>query len=123
MPKPPSNIDLEAIQQTALDYLEGWYEGNPERMQRCLHPELVKRTIRAQRVATLTAQEMIDFTRQGFGQRFTGEKTNIIEILDVYQDIATVKADSAEYIDYLHLGRLDDGWVIINVLWLRKPGG
>ncbi len=32
--------DNAAIKQTALDYIEGWYEGNAERMQRALHPDL-----------------------------------------------------------------------------------
>ena len=36
------NADAAAIRQTALDYIEGWYEGNPERMERALHPELAK---------------------------------------------------------------------------------
>ena len=26
--------DAELIKQTALDYIEGWYEGNAERMER-----------------------------------------------------------------------------------------
>ena len=30
---------------TALDYIEGWYEGNAERMERALHPELAKRIV------------------------------------------------------------------------------
>ena len=38
-----SNADAAAIRQTALDYIEGWYEGNAERMERALHPELAKR--------------------------------------------------------------------------------
>ena len=33
--------DSSAIRATALDYVEGWYEGNAERMSRALHPELV----------------------------------------------------------------------------------
>ncbi len=32
--------DREAITATALDYAEGWYEGNAERMERALHPDL-----------------------------------------------------------------------------------
>ena len=35
-----SDADREAIKATALDYIEGWYEGNPERMERALHPDL-----------------------------------------------------------------------------------
>jgi hypothetical protein len=41
-----SPADASAIKQTALDYMEGWYEGNPKRMERALHPELAKRIVR-----------------------------------------------------------------------------
>ena len=37
--------DSAAIRATALDYIEGWYEGNAERMERALHPELAKRIV------------------------------------------------------------------------------
>jgi len=37
-----SPADAAAIKQTSLDYIEGWYEGNSERMERALHPELAK---------------------------------------------------------------------------------
>jgi len=115
-----SDGDLDAIQQTALDYVEGWYEGNAERMERSLHSNLVKRTIRVNRVDTLSAEEMVSYTRQGVGKAFKGQKENIVTILDVYNNIATVKAESAEYIDYLHIGKVNGRWVIINVLWTGK---
>ena len=37
--------DLDAIRKTALDYGQGWYEGNAERMERALHPDLAKRVL------------------------------------------------------------------------------
>ena len=39
------NVEAAAIRQAALDYIEGWYEGNGERMERALHPELAKRIV------------------------------------------------------------------------------
>jgi hypothetical protein len=33
------------IRQTTLDYIEGWYNGDPERMERSLHPDLAKRIV------------------------------------------------------------------------------
>jgi hypothetical protein len=36
---------LEAIEQAARDYYEGWFEGDPERLARCLHPKLAKRNV------------------------------------------------------------------------------
>ena len=44
-PSGASESDLAAIKQTALDYIEGWYEGSAERMERALHPELAKRIV------------------------------------------------------------------------------
>jgi hypothetical protein len=37
--------DDAAIKKTALDYIEGWYEGDAARMESALHPELAKRMI------------------------------------------------------------------------------
>ena len=37
-----SAADTAAIKATALDYVEGWFEGNAERMERALHPVLAK---------------------------------------------------------------------------------
>lgn len=35
----------EAIERAARDYYEGWFEGDPERLARCLHPKLAKRNV------------------------------------------------------------------------------
>src|SRR6516225_441086 len=43
--QPAVPSDDVAIKQTALDYIEGWYEGDPARMERALHPELAKRMV------------------------------------------------------------------------------
>ena len=38
-----SAADLEAIESVALDYIDGYYTGDGDRMKRALHPELAKR--------------------------------------------------------------------------------
>ena len=40
-----SSDDDAAIKVTALNYIEGWYEGDAARMESALHPELAKRMI------------------------------------------------------------------------------
>ncbi len=42
-------------------------------------------------------------------------------ILDVFGNAATVRAEARDWIDYLHLGKVDGQWKIINVLWELKP--
>ena len=44
-------------------------------------------------------------------------------ILDIYGNAAAVKIVAGDWIDYLHIGRFDDGWKIVNVLWEMKPRG
>jgi hypothetical protein len=39
-----TSVDVLAGRPVALDYIEGWYAGDAERMARSLHNDLVKRT-------------------------------------------------------------------------------
>ena len=41
-----TRADSTAITAAALDYIDGYYSGNAERMERAVHPELAKRIIR-----------------------------------------------------------------------------
>ncbi len=125
VPTPPpsfsmSSEDEASIRQAALDYVEGWYAADADRMERALHADFVKRIIQQDRVVTARAADMVDYTRQGGGTNYKGEQKNIVTILDVYNDIATVRAESAEYIDYLHIGKVKGKWVLINALWTYK---
>src|SRR5678815_5367982 len=68
-----SDENKAAIKQTALDYIEGWYEGNAERMERALHPELAKRIVRAQpngrsALGQMSAMSLVQGTRAGGGK-------------------------------------------------------
>jgi putative lumazine-binding protein len=116
--------DLAAIRQAALDYMQGWYEGDAERMRRSLHPELAKRAILRdiqsgeQRFYSLSCEQMVEKTRQGGGTDTPSDKRYYdVSVLDVYGDIASVRANSCDYVDYLHLARSEGRWVIVNVLW------
>lgn len=108
---------MDEIKKVALDYIEGWYEGAVERMNRALSEDLVKRLIRNDKCETLTKEQMMLFTRYGGGKEYKGDKTSEVKILDISGNIATVACFSAEYVDYLHLGKMNGEWKIINVLW------
>ena len=113
-----------AIRQAALDYIEGWYEGDAARMDRALHKELVKRAVFAgggtERFANLTKAQMVEATQKGGGKARPADTRNIkVEILDVYRDIATIRTECADYVDYLHLAKSEGQWKIVNVLWLN----
>ena len=51
------------------------------------------------------------------------ERDDLIEILDVSGDLASVKVTASDLIDYLHLIDTGEGWKIVNVLWRAREGG
>ena len=121
--------DLAAIEQAALDYIQGYYSGSPERMERALHPELAKRIVRVGEdgepvLDQMTAETLIDIAGR-MAQRPVPEDEWVdeVKILDVYENTASVRIDAAQWIDYLHLARWKGEWKIINVLWEMHPGG
>src|SRR5688500_19746062 len=83
-----SEADKAAITQTALDYLEGWYAGDAERMERALHPELAKRIMRTNaqgqsRLEQMGAMTLVQYTRRGGGKNTPKDKQQKdITILD-----------------------------------------
>jgi len=127
---PPSSDDLEAITAVALDYVEGWFDGDEARMRRCLHPDLVKRTIWDDTAAgewrlgqTADAAMMVGWTRDGEGRTDVPEAREFeIVIEHVFRHIASVRVLSSPFMDYLHVAKLGDRWSIVNVLWEVREG-
>src|SRR5215210_7836390 len=122
-----SAADAAAIKQTALDYIEGWYEGNAERMERALHPELAKRIVRTNKegmsqFSQMSAMSLVLGTRRGGGKNTPKEKQQKdVTILDVFENAASVKVVASDWVDYLHMAKFNGRWAIVNVLWELKP--
>jgi hypothetical protein len=122
-----TDADRAAIKQTALDYIEGWYEGNPERMERALHPDLAKRIVRTNaqgqsQLGQMSAMGLVQGVKRGGGKDTPREKQQRdVTILDVYGNAASVKIVASDWIDYLHIAKFNGRWVIVNVLWELKP--
>ena len=119
--------ETEAIRQTALDYIEGWYTGNAERMERSLHPELAKRIVipatqdnDEDRLSQMSAMSLVQWTRGGSGITPEQEQRKEVTIFDLSENAASAKIVATTWIDYLHLAKWQGKWVIINVLWERN---
>jgi len=112
-----SHEDLNALHQTALDYIEGWYACDSARAIKALHPDLIKRFIDKNSIHGMGSQDMLSYIQNREGSKFKGDRQITITIYDVFKDMATAKIESAEYSDYAHLGKINGKWVIINVLW------
>jgi Putative lumazine-binding len=125
---PPQNsdADAQAIRNTALDYIEGWYAADGARMERALHPELAKRMVSPDsrghsRLNQMSAMTLVQSTRAGGGSRTPKEQQQKdITILDHFNNAAVVKIVASGWVDYLEEVKFDGQWKIVNVLWELK---
>jgi hypothetical protein len=126
-----SKEDKKAIKETALNYIEGYFHKDVERMEKALHPELVKRSVIKTKegmefVINLGATYMIMRTANNNNRHAANPEGPIeseVEIYDIVGNAATVKVSTNQYsfIDYLHIAKYKDEWKIINVLWTDVP--
>ena len=118
-----SAADSAGIRAAALDYIEGWYSADGDRMARALHPELAKRIMYSDTsgnfwIRDMGATELVRGTRSGGGSRTpAAQQRKDVHLLDIFQSTASVRVDAASWVDYLHLVKWRGEWRIINVLW------
>ncbi len=121
VPLQHASSDAAEIEAIVRDYIEGWYAGDVERMDRALHPELAKRIPGSEdpdALREVTKARMLELTADGGGDAPDPDVN--IEIDDVSTDIAAARVLSPEYVDYLHLVKTSVGWRIANVLFRNR---
>lgn len=120
--------DAAAIRACMLDYFDGWFDGDAERMDRALHPALAKHAVgqgpeRGDALDVTTKAEMVEATRQGRGRaRDLPDRAIRVDIASVSGDIASVVVHSAVYVEYALLARTSAGWKITSTLWHWAAG-
>ncbi|MGB2905517.1 MAG: nuclear transport factor 2 family protein [Candidatus Aminicenantaceae bacterium] len=130
-PKPGQEKDNggegDAIKAAALDYIEGSFSGDADRMERALHPELHKvlpvkmpQTGKT-RLDIMGAGMLIEGTRAKMGMLAEDKRAIEVTILDAAEDLAMVKILSSRYYDFLQMAKVGGKWKIINVLWVMNP--
>jgi len=117
--------DSIAIKQAALDYIEAQHQPNPAQMERALHPRMVKRTFWNDKatgkdyVRETTTESMVllaeSYNKKG--DKFPSVPKKEVKFLDISERTASLKLIADEWIDYMHLVKLNGVWKIINVLW------
>lgn len=119
----------DAIKATALDYVEGWFQGDNARMRRALSPHLRKCTITRDPVSGKmtvgepynNADRMVRLTANGVMKEDGVEVS--AEVLYVFRDIAIARTVCPYFEDLLHLANFGEyGWRIVNALWQETEG-
>lgn len=112
-----ASSDLEAIRRACADYIESWLDGDVERARRCLHPQLAKRRVKdaSGTLHEVPTEDMLADAADGPKQAVARDYE--VTVLDVARDVATAKVLSEPFVDYLHLARVGDRWVIVNAIY------
>jgi len=117
--------DQEAVRQAGLDYVEGVYNVQPERIERSVHPSLVKSGFMRREGAyvetMMSYQELVSLARtwNKDGKRDTSSKK--VEILDLLDQTAVVKVTASWGVDHMLLGKYDGRWKIRLIQWQAPP--
>ena len=129
-PAPPAApAERDAVRRAALDYLEGFYEGDSAKIVRSVRPDVRKAGYYKERgAATYTAEEMpfADFLSYVRNFRKNNRSTPAsapreVTVGEVNDQTATAKVVAWWGIDYLQLAKYDGKWMIVNVIWQSPP--
>ena len=119
--------DREGVRLAALDYVEGVYGVQPERIQKSVHTSLVKRGFYKKDASSpyvempMTFDQLVNLSKtwNKEGKRDTSIKK--VEVLDVLDQTAVAKVTASWGIDYMLLGKYDGTWKITQILWQSPP--
>jgi hypothetical protein len=123
--------DEAGVRRAALDYLEGFYEGDDDKLRRSIHPEVSKFGFarpdpsQAYRRIPMSYEQMFEFAagvREGRGGPPAGAPKEVFP-LDVRGQTAVVRVVAWWGQDYLQMAKYDDRWMIVHVLWQSLDGG
>jgi len=117
--------DTLAIRKAALAYIESQHTPNPKLMESALHPRLVKRSVFKNKatqkdyVSEYFTENMVLLAESynAKGDKFPKNPKKEVKLLDVSPLTASVKLTADEWIDYMHVVKVNGEWKIINVLW------
>lgn len=119
---------IKAIEATAYDYVDGQLEGDADRVARALHPDLAKRAVRATpdrdevlALRRMSKDELVELTRQGVLKTPKEQWDRSVRVLDVTGNVAVARVETPWFVDYFHMGRFGDRWIIVNAMWQPKP--
>jgi hypothetical protein len=75
---------------------------------------------RAVPVFRFTREELVDLIRRGALKTPKEQWDRSCKVLDVAGNVAVARAETPWFVDFFHLGKFGDRWVIVNALWYSK---
>jgi hypothetical protein len=124
-----SSADSARIRAAAMNYIEGFYEGDSTKLIRSVRPDVYKYGF--SRPPDSTAYRGMQMTWAGFMSYARSVKANNrqqpatavrnVRLLDVMDQTAAVKVTAFWGTDYLLLAKYGEEWMITHVSWQSPP--
>ena len=126
----PTDADREGVRKAGLNYVEGFYEGDPEKLKNALQPTMFKygygydkKKGEFGKGGQMKFEEALGYAKWVADNKKypKADAPKKVEVLDVVNHIAAVKITAWWGIDYMLLSRKGDKWMIEQVLWSGIP--
>ena len=119
----------EQVRRAALDYVEGFYEGDTAKLVRGVSPDVFKYGYFIPRDSSnyagrrMTWPEFLEYANRvkSSGRFAPANAPKDIVIYDVLDQTASVKLTAFWGIDYMLLAKRDGQWKVTHVLWQTPP--
>jgi hypothetical protein len=124
-----STKDLKTIEQIVRDYCIGFYEIDGKKVQDTCHPTLSKRSVEKPENVdfnyfNLITWEEIEILGETFNKYwgFDPETARCeVEVYEIRDNVAIAKMTGAVWFDYFQLMRVNDEWLIVNIMYEPLP--
>lgn len=121
--------DEAAVRRAALDYLEGFYEGDTAKLVRSIRPEVFKYGFYQPRDSVKYVGEQMPWSEflayanrvKARGRPAPATAPKEVVVYEVLNQTASVKVTAWWGTDYMLLGKFDGRWMITHVLWQTPP--
>lgn len=129
-PKEAITSEYTAVESAILDYVNALYEVDSTKMMRSVSLSLRKigywknpDTGEYHDNLNMTYEQLVSLSARWNkdGTSANEESVKEIDIYDINDRTATAKLTAVWGIDYMHLAKIDDKWLIMNVIWQSHP--
>ncbi len=121
-----AQTDKEGVKKACMNYLEGFYEGDTEKLTASLQPSLNKfgfwkdeNAENYRQVKHMSFDAALAFAKNVKEKKEfpAADAPKKVEILDISNTIASAKVTAWWGIDYMLLSKRGDKWMIEQVIW------
>lgn len=122
--------EVAGVRQACFNYIDAFYKADTALAYQSVHPTLQKRGFSFdQKTGSYSKQLEMPFPAlirlakvwNKEGKRANADSPRKVDVFEVADKTATAKVTAVWGIDYLHLIKENDRWMIVNVLWQSPP--